>query len=63
MTEGGETKDDLTLPSGTEEADKLAELIRSEFDAGKELVVSVMKVGGEGVRVGGGVGWDGVEWG
>jgi translation initiation factor 5A len=45
MTEGGDTKDDLQLPSGTDEAEKLAVLIKQDFDAGKELMVSVMKVG------------------
>lgn len=54
MTEGGDTKDDLQLPSGTDEAEKLAVQMKADFDAGKELVVSVMKVrGGEGVSAGG----------
>lgn len=44
MTEGGDTKDDLQLPSGTDEAEKLAVQIKADFDSGKELVVSVMKV-------------------
>ena len=44
MTEGGDTKDDLQLPSGTDEAEKLAVQIKADFDAGKELMVSVMKV-------------------
>ena len=47
MTEGGDLKDDLQLPSGTDEAEKLAVVIRQDFDAGKELSVSVMKVGKE----------------
>jgi translation initiation factor 5A len=47
MTEGGDTKDDLQLPSGTDEADKLAIQIKADFDAGKELMVSVMKAMGE----------------
>lgn len=34
----------VQLPSGTDEAEKLAVLIRQDFDAGKELSVSVMKV-------------------
>ena len=46
MTEGGDTKDDLQLPSLTDEATKLAEQIKADFDAGKELCVSVMKVRG-----------------
>jgi translation initiation factor 5A len=44
MTESGDTKDDLTLPSGTDEMDKLAEQIKADFDAGKELVVAVLSV-------------------
>jgi hypothetical protein len=62
MTEGGDLKDDLQLPSGTDEAEKLAVVIRQDFDAGKELSVSVMKVGLEGVWVVavGCVGWSGV---
>ncbi|PSC75585.1 eukaryotic translation initiation factor 5A-2 [Micractinium conductrix] len=47
MTEGGDTKDDLQLPSLTDEATKLAEQIKADFDAGKELCVSVMKAMGE----------------
>ena len=41
MTEGGDTKDDLQLPSGTDDAEKLAQQIKIDFDAGKELQVSV----------------------
>lgn len=44
MTDSGDTKDDLTLPKGTDEADKLAAQIKADFDAGKELVVSVLSV-------------------
>ena len=44
MTESGDTKDDLTLPSGTDEMDKLAEQIKADFDSGKELVVAVLSV-------------------
>ncbi|KAK2079772.1 Eukaryotic translation initiation factor 5A-1/2 [Prototheca wickerhamii] len=47
MTEGGDTKDDLTLPKGTDEADKLAAQIKADFDAGKELIVSVLSAMGE----------------
>lgn len=46
MDESGNTKDDLTLPKGTDELDKLAEQIRSEFDAGKDVSVTVLKVRG-----------------
>lgn len=50
MTESGDTKDDLQLPSGTDDAEKLAQQIKIDFDAGKELQVSVMKAsqGGPG---------------
>ena len=44
MDEGGNTKDDLTLPKGTDDADKLADQIKKDFDDGKELVVTVLKV-------------------
>jgi hypothetical protein len=47
MMENGDTREDLTLPKGTEEADKLAESIREGFSAGQELVVSVLKAMGE----------------
>jgi hypothetical protein len=56
MNESGDTKDDLTLPRGTEELDKLAITIKQEFEAGKELQVSVLAV-----SVPEGVGWGG--WG
>ena len=44
MDEGGNTKDDLSLPKGTDDADKLADQIRADFEGGKELVVTVLKV-------------------
>lgn len=44
MTESGDTKDDLSLPKGTDELDKLAEQIQADFDEGKEVVVSVLAV-------------------
>lgn len=44
MTEAGDTKDDLQLPSGTDESEKLAISIKEDFDAGKELVVAVLSV-------------------
>lgn len=46
MTEGGDTKDDLTLPSATDELCKLAIQIKEDFEAGKELVVAVLAVSG-----------------
>lgn len=45
MDEGGNTKDDLGLPKGTDDAEKLADQIKKDFDDGKELVVTVLKVG------------------
>lgn len=44
MDDGGNTKDDLQLPKGTEELEKLAVQIKSDFDDGKELIVVVLKV-------------------
>lgn len=44
MDEGGNLKDDLKLPSGTDEAEKLAKDLAAEFEDGKELVVTVIKV-------------------
>lgn len=47
MMENGDTREDLQLPKGTEEADKLADQIREQFGAGQELVVGVLKAMGE----------------
>ena len=44
MDEAGNTKDDLSLPKGTDDAEKLATQIQEDFEAGKELVVTVLKV-------------------
>lgn len=44
MDDGGNTKDDLMLPKGTDEAEKLAVTIQKEFEDGKELSVVVLKV-------------------
>ena len=44
MDDSGNTKDDLKLPTGTDDADKLAKDIKAEFDDGKELVVTVVSV-------------------
>ena len=48
MDEAGNTKDDLSLPKGTDDAEKLAQQIQEDFDAGKELVVTVLKVSSNG---------------
>jgi len=47
MDADGNTKDDLKLPGGTDEAEKLAVTIQAEFDAGKELTVVVLKAMGD----------------
>lgn len=44
MDDGGNTKDDLTLPKGTDDMEKLAVQLREDFDAGKEIVVTVLNV-------------------
>ena len=44
MTESGDTKDDLSLPKGTDDLEKLAAQIQADFDEGKEVVVSVLAV-------------------
>lgn len=46
MNDSGDTKDDLTLPKGTDDAEKLAAQIKADFEAGKELIVSVLSVRG-----------------
>lgn len=47
MDESGNTKDDLSLPSGTDDANKLGDQIKADFENGKELVVTVLKAMGE----------------
>lgn len=47
MEENGSTRDDLKLPTGTDEADKLAVQLKAEFAEGKEIVVTVLKAMGE----------------
>lgn len=44
MDENGNSRDDLTLPKGTDESEKLAKQIQEEFDGGKEIYVTVLKV-------------------
>ena len=43
MDDGGETRDDIKLPTFP---DNFADEIRAEFDAGKQLVLSVLKACG-----------------
>jgi translation initiation factor 5A len=47
MAENGDTREDLSLPKGTDEAEKLAAQIKEQFAGGQELVVSVLKAMGE----------------
>jgi len=47
MADNGDTREDLSLPKGTEEAEKLAEQIKEQFHAGQEVIVSVLKAMGE----------------
>ena len=44
MDDTGATKDDLSLPKGTDDSEKLAEQIKKDFDDGKDIVVTVTKV-------------------
>ena len=43
MNEDGVTRDDLTLPKGTPDADTLAKQLQEEFAAGKDIGVTVLK--------------------
>lgn len=47
MDDNGNTREDLMLPKGTDEADKLAETIKTYHTDGKEMVVTVLKAMGE----------------
>ncbi|GLI68301.1 hypothetical protein VaNZ11_012662 [Volvox africanus] len=47
MDEAGNTRDDLFLPKGTEEAEKLAEIIKENWSSDKEMAVTVIKSMGE----------------
>ena len=42
LTAAGETKDDLNLPTGTDESETIARQIVKDFGEGKGLVVTVM---------------------
>ena len=44
MMENGDTRDDLTLPHGTDEYDRLAKQLKEDFADGKEIIVTVLKV-------------------
>lgn len=43
LDDKGNTREDLTLPKGTEEAEKLADTIRDYHSNGKEMAVTVLK--------------------
>jgi translation initiation factor 5A len=43
MLENGDTRDDLALPSGTDEAERIAKQLKEDFAEGKELLVTVTK--------------------
>merc|ERR1712157_145639 len=42
MEDSGETKDDLSLPSGTEDLDALAVTLKEDFEEGKDLIITVL---------------------
>jgi translation initiation factor 5A len=46
MDEKGDTREDLKLPGGHDDADKLADEIRAAFDDGKELVITILQAMG-----------------
>ena len=43
MDDKGDTREDLKLPSGHDDAEKLADEIRAGFDDGKELVITILQ--------------------
>ena len=47
MMENGDTRDDLALPHGTDEYDRLAKQLKEDFGEGKEIIVTVLKVGSD----------------
>ena len=47
MLENGDTREDLALPKGTDEAEKLSDTLKEQFAAGTEVVVGVLKAMGE----------------
>ena len=47
MMENGDTRDDLALPHGTDEYDRLAKQLKEDFGEGKEIIVTVLKVGND----------------
>jgi hypothetical protein len=53
MMDNGDTRDDLALPFGTEDFVALAKDLQIDFEAGREILVTVTKVRGGGGRRGG----------
>ena len=47
MADDGSTKDDLKLPAGSDESNRLAEEIQKEFEAEKDIVLTVLSAMGE----------------
>ncbi len=45
LREDGSIREDLMLPKGTEEADRIAAQLKVDYADGKEIVVTVLKVG------------------
>lgn len=43
MDDAGNTREDLSLPKGTDELEKVSEQINDAFGDGKELTVQVLK--------------------
>ena len=44
MTSGGDTREDLALPKDTDDDQKMANGIKSDFADSKEILVSIVKV-------------------
>ena len=42
MDDDGETKEDLKLPSGTDDLNKLQEELKKAFDDGKDMIIVVL---------------------
>jgi len=47
IDDNGDMKEDLKLPSGTDNLDQVARDIQSGFDDGKELIINVLGAMGE----------------
>lgn len=42
--DNGSTRDDLTLPKGTDEMEKLAQLIKENFEKDLDMAITVTRV-------------------